>query len=96
MKTKFLSICLGVSAVVFSIAFLIRSVAPAQAAPAPQEFLDAGTNKIGKYMMILSPETEKFYENVTIWDTETGASVRYSKKPSGFEKSALQLPEKPL
>lgn len=96
MKNKVLTTCLGISAILLSAGFFIRSISPASAAPAPEMFIGEGTNQIGKYMMILSPETEKFYETITIWNTETGASVRYAKKPAGFEKSTLQLPEKPL
>lgn len=96
MKTKFLSTCLGVAAVIFSIAFLIRSIAPAHAAPAPEEFIQQGTDKIGKYQMMLSAENASYYEIVFIWDTETGASTRYVKKPAGYEKATMQLPESPM
>jgi hypothetical protein len=97
-KTKFLSACLGVAAVIFSIGFLIRSVAPAHAAPAPEEFIQENTNKIGKYMMTLSPETSTTYEIVFIWDTETGASAKYIKNNTAgtYQKSTIQLPEKPM
>lgn len=96
MKTKFLSACLGVAVVLFAIGFLIRSIQPAQAAPTPEQFVEGSTNKIGKYMMTLSPEDSERYEIVFIWDTETGASSKYIKKPTGYEKSAVQLPEKPM
>lgn len=98
MKTKFLSYCLGVSAVLFSIGFLIRSVAPANAAPSPEEFIQQGTNQIGRYMMSISPETPSTYELVFIWDTETGASAKYIKNNTTkvYDKSAIQLPQKPL
>lgn len=96
MKTKFLSICLGISAVLLSVSFLIRSVNTAEAAPAPADFIQQGTNKIGKYMMTLSPENGDQYEIVFVWDTETGASSKYIKKDTGYEKSKIQLPEKPM
>lgn len=56
MKNKFLSTCLGVSAIFLSAAFLIRSISPAQAEalPHPQTFMAEGTNKVGKYQMELS------------------------------------------
>ncbi len=100
MKTKFLSACLGVAAVIFSIGFLIRSIAPANAtpSPSPEEFIQQGTNQIGRYMMSISPETPDTYELVFIWDTETGANVKYIKNNTtkSYEKSVIQLPQKPL
>lgn len=96
MKTKFLSACLGVAVVLFALGFLIRSVQPAQAAPTPEMFVEGGTNKIGKYMMLMSPETANYYESVLIWDTETGSSIRYSRKASGYEKATQQLPAAPM
>ena len=96
MKNKFLHTCLGIAALLFAGGFFIRSIAPAQAAPTPEMFSAEGTNHIGKYMMLISPETEKFYEVVYIWNTETGESVRYAKKPDAFQKSTLQLPQRPM
>ncbi len=96
MKTKFLSYCLGASAVLFSLGFLIRSVAPANAAPTPAEFIEQGTNKIGKYMMLQSPETTNYYESILVWDTETGTSTRYMRKTDGYVKASQQLPTSPM
>jgi hypothetical protein len=96
MKTKFLSACLGVAAVICSVAFLIRSASPANATPTPEEFVQQGTDKIGKYQMMLSAENASYYEIVFIWDTETGTSTRYVKKPTGYEKATLQLPASPM
>lgn len=96
MKNKVLSTCLGISAILLSAGFFVQSITPAQAAPTPAMFTTEGTNQIGKYMMVVNPESAEVYEVVYVWNTETGESVRYAKKPSGYEKSTLQLPTKPL
>jgi len=95
MKNNFLNICIGTSIVICSCAFLIRSVNPAQAAPAPEDFQDAGTNKIGKYMMMVVPESEKYSEGIYVWDTQTGNSVRYIRSGTSFYKET-GLPNNPL
>ena len=100
MKTRFLSYCLGISAVLFSFGFLIRSIVPAAAAPTPmpEEFIQQGTSQIGRYMMSISPETPNTYELVFIWNTETGESAKYIKNNTTktYDKSSIQLPQKPL
>jgi hypothetical protein len=99
MKSKFLQICTGISMVICSIAFLALTTQPSTAAPAPQEFIDAGTNKIGKYLMSLSTTTDAngLYFNVIVWDSETGKSTFY--KRTGAEEwapSKFQLPAQPV
>lgn len=81
MKNKFLQISCGIAVVIFSVAILIRSFQPAQAAPAPQEFIQNGTNSIGKYQMTMQvandPDAVYFY--AVIWNTETGESTIYNR-----------------
>lgn len=95
MKNKFLTICFGISMVTCSVAFLIRSAQTAQATPTPSDFIEEGTNHIGKYMILGLPSTSDTNESYTIWDTETGKSVRYTRSSGSFYKE-YSLPEHPL
>lgn len=99
MKSTFIQICTGVSMVICSLALLALSSQSSIAAPSPKEFIEAGTNKIGKYEMSLSTTTDAngLYFNIIVWDTETGKSKFY--KRTGAEEwaeSKFQLPAQPV
>ncbi|MCK6638757.1 MAG: hypothetical protein L6Q81_01635 [Bacteroidia bacterium] len=99
MKSTFFQICAGISMVICSLALLALTTQPSTAAPTPQEFIDAGTSKIGKYQMSLSTTTDAngLYFNVIVWDSETGKSKFY--KRTGAEEwgeSKFQLPTQPV
>jgi hypothetical protein len=101
MKNKFLSISIGISMMIFSTAFLFRSMNSANAIPpSPKEFIEEGTNKIGKFMMTMTNERDNYGDNlrVLIWDSETGKSNVYMKDGSAaqFKELNFQLPENPL
>ena len=98
MKSKFLNICVGISIVLLSIGFLIRSIIPSQAAPMPDLFLQQGTNKIGKYMMVIGFNSSGSARECLVWDTETAKSVYYlySDTRKWYNAGVVdQLPAKP-
>jgi hypothetical protein len=75
-----LKVSLGIAAVVLAFSVFNFSITPAIAAPpSPQEFIQAGTDKIGKYQMSMSVATQndKTMWAVIVWDTETGQSRTY-------------------
>jgi len=93
MKNKFLQVCVGLAIVLCATAFLIKSIAPAQAEPTPANFINDGTNKIGTYMMnMIQSQTGNI--SIIVWNTETGKSVYYYYS-DGWKK-AEGLPENPL
>lgn len=82
-----LKVCLGISAIVLSATAFNLSTHSANAAPAPtpQEFVEEGTGKIGKYQMSMcsSPAgNDQINWSVIVWDTETGANETYYSKGS--------------
>lgn len=74
-------ICIGVSAIILSVAAFNFSIQPAHAAPpTPKEFIEEGTSQIGKYQMSISgvhSGTDRITWAVVIMDTETGKSKTY-------------------
>ena len=100
MNNKFLQGTLGIAAIIFAAGFFIRSIAPAHAAPTPEEFLEEGTNKIGKYQMSLgiANDPDQIYYNILVWDTETGKSQFYGYSRTTAEWSAwsVNLPAVPV
>lgn len=84
---------------IFAIAFLIRSISPAHAAPTPEAFIDEGTSKIGKYMMSIASGSP---ERLIVWDSETGESSYYEYVGSAYGKAPrwikgeAQLPMNPI
>ncbi len=79
---------------VLSVAFLIRSVQTAQAAPTPQNFIESGTNKIGKYQISLAVNADALSKCAVIIDTETGQTTYYFFNDNGsdWKQSSHQLP----
>ena len=77
-------ICIGISAIILSAAAFNFSVQTAHAAPPkPAEFIEEGTNKIGKYQMSISGvhgNGDQITWLVIITDTETGKSKTYYKQ----------------
>jgi len=96
MNFKFLQISLGISLMLLSVGFLIRSVQPAQAAnPFPHD----GTSKVGKYQISISTcvDADAVYDRIMVYDTETGKSVYYKgKNANALEKAPGQLPAAPM
>lgn len=88
---------LGIAAIIFAFAFLIRSFSPAQANHAPQT-----TYGTGKYMMemtsiINSNDLVTWY--ILVWNTESGNSKLYYGTVATGNQSAngeYQLPSSPL
>lgn len=79
-------LCIGVSALVLSVAVFNFSVKPAHAAPpAPAEFIEEGTGKIGKYQITMASAVkgEDIMWTAIIYDTETGSSRTYYEKGGG-------------
>ena len=93
MKNKFLQISIGISIIMLSLTFLLRSINHADAAPPVEKFLSEGTNTIGKYQMNMVI-TSTGNANVLVWDTETGKSTYYYYS-SGWKK-AEGLPDSPM
>ncbi len=86
-----LKVCLGISALVLSVTAFNLSIQKANAAPTPQEFVEEGTSKIGKYQMSMCAApagSDQINWSVIVWDTETGANeTYYSKGSSSFGPS---------
>ncbi|WMX14624.1 hypothetical protein [Aureispira sp. CCB-E] len=87
---------LGIAAIIFAFAFLIRSFSPVQANHAPQT-----TYGTGKYMMqmeaVMGDGVMNWY--YVVWDTETGRSkFYYGNKGEGIllASSHYTLPSSPL
>lgn len=102
---KFLQISLGVSAMLLSSAFLIKSIQPAHAEVAPMKQMTNNAMASGKYMMnqacVYNATGETVYHYVLVWDTETGKSKMYwfdrtSKKTYEWEAFGKDLPAIPL
>lgn len=73
-------LCIGISAVILSIAAFNFSISHANAAPpSPEEFIQAGTDKIGKYQMTMAvaSQNDKTMWAITVYDTETGHARTY-------------------
>lgn len=79
-----LKVCLGVSAIILAVTAFNFSIHTANAAPAPQEFIEEGTSKIGKYQMSMTavPVGDQINWSVIVYDTETGANETYYSKGS--------------
>lgn len=92
MKNKFFSVSIGISMMLLSAGFFIRSFNIANATPAPEKFFEQGTNKIGKYMMAFQLiNANGWYKEILVWDTETGKSKFYLDMNPNTD-----LPAKPL
>jgi len=99
MKNKFLVISIGISMMILSTAFLIRSINTANASPTPGMFISEGINSVGKYQMTLTYAVFSDGSTATralVWDTETGKSVYYRNDKEGWIKQDFQLPASPL
>lgn len=110
MKNKFLNICIGTGILFVSAGFFVRSINLANAAPSPKQFIEEGTNKIGKYMMSHSissgghggSNSDDDIGGIIVWDTETGESTyytfipAYNGSPDEWKQSKAQLPKSPV
>src|SRR5688500_2913980 len=81
MKTKFLSACIGIAAVLFALGFFIQSISPARA---QTNVGNTNSDKIGKYQMQLSVIQfgNTVYYKILVYDTETGKSIMYNTSSS--------------
>jgi hypothetical protein len=96
MKSKFLNICIGMGILFLTGGFFIRSINSANATPpSPKEFIEAGTSKIGKYMMEMYTAGSEGRRYGLIWDTETGKSISYYEVGDDWE-SEKAFPANPL
>jgi len=95
MKNKFLNISIGVSIMLLSGGFFLRSVPTANAAPAPETFAEEGTNKTGKYQLqvYLNGEGRRYG---IVWDTETGKSKAFWYNGASFVDDGKAFPDNPL
>ena len=77
-------LCIGAAAVVLSLAAFNLSISHANAAPTPEDFIQQGTNKIGKYQMTMAVATQddKTMWALTVYDTETGQARTYYDQTS--------------
>jgi hypothetical protein len=98
MKTKFLSVCIGIGIVLFSSGFFIQSISPATA-----QTNVGNTNsdcKTGRYQMQLSSFvfSSAVYYRILVWDTETGKSKQYvsSSGSSAWTLDDENLPGNPM
>lgn len=84
-SNDFLKVSLGITAIVLALTAFNFSITTANAEPpSPQEFIQSGTDKIGKYQMSMSVAThdDKTMWAVIVWDTETGQSRTYYNNTS--------------
>ena len=90
-----LKVCLGLSAIVLSATAFNLSTHTANAAPTPQEFIEEGTNKIGKYQMSMTavPVGDQINWSVIVWDTETGTNETYYDKGSAAFGPSFNIPK---
>jgi len=97
MKNKFLNISIGVSIMLLSGGFFLRSVPTANAIPAPASTIEEGTGKVGKYMfqVFLNSEGKRYG---VVMDTETGKSKAfiYYGSGSGFSEDGKAFPDNPV
>lgn len=81
-------ISIGISLIIFSLAALNLSINKANAEPpSPKQFVEEGTDHIGKYMMTLASAKGQNDNNIwtaIIWDTETGLSHTYTESVVNF------------
>ncbi|MFL5751955.1 MAG: hypothetical protein ACJ76F_00995 [Bacteroidia bacterium] len=99
----FMQICIGISIILLSGGFFLRSMNQANAAPALPGKLQQSTGSIGKYQMCANTVTvgDKFFQYVLVWNTETGQSKyyyydRYDDRTFTWIPFGKDLPEKPL
>lgn len=96
MKTKFLSICLGITLILFGAGFFVASIKTAHAAPnKTQKLLLDVPGKTGKYSVSISFGADK-YLYATAVNTETGKSETYYIYTDGggkWVKMTNQLPD---
>ncbi len=99
MKTKFLQICIGITIVLLSSGFFIRSIVPATA---QTNIGNTEPGKIGKYQIVMSSCVDNIaiYYIASIIDTETGKTQTYTATggQSGWSKNTgnWNLPENPM
>lgn len=100
MKNKFVQISIGITMMLFGLAFLVRSANTANATPpSPKEFIEEGTSKIGKYQLSLVSSGDATAKSAIILNTETGETVYYYFNDDGgseWSKSKHQLPASPF
>ena len=80
MNHKFFLNCIGIAAIVFASAFLVRSIQPANAAPKPTDFFSEETGSSGRFHVQFCPGVDgngSFYFEAMISDTQTGKSSVY-------------------
>lgn len=100
MSKNFLSICLGISAVLVSLSLFLFSIQQLRANDS-NDFLNPTTVPLntGKYWMDLEIDVQENgvrNEKVIVWDTETGASKIYFLRGKTYQATRQQLPENPL
>lgn len=95
MKNRFLNISIGVSIMLLSGGFFLRSVPTANAIPVPQASVEEGTSKVGKYMMQVYHSAEGRRYGI-VWDTETGKSKAFYYASGGFLDDGKAFPDNPL
>jgi hypothetical protein len=97
MKNRFLNISIGVSIMLLSGGFFLRSVPTANAAPTPETFVQEGTNKIGKYMFQVYIGSDDRRYGV-VMNTETGKSKAfyYLSYNDGFVADGKAFPDNPM
>lgn len=97
MKSKFLSISIGITLMLFGTGFLIRSVQPAEAAPTPTEFVE-GASTTGKYQIAVAGNSTSEQMTAIIINTETGQTATYWRNGtfSSWGKMSNQIPSSPM
>jgi len=100
MKTKFLSVCTGITLVLFGASCFVYSISGANAQPAakPTKMATSETTKSGKYQVSISQVNKNNgnYLFAVVVNTETGVSETYrfdtESAGEGWEKYRAQLP----
>lgn len=99
MKTKFLSICTGITMVLFGASCFVYSITSANAQPAakPTKIVANETSKTGKYQICIESYGSDNELYAVVLNTESGKSETYLYKLSqgvrSWVKMNAQLPE---
>ena len=97
MKNQLLQICIGLSFVLASSAFLVRTFLPLNASTTTLENLPApAASTIGKFQWSMVPETANTYATSLVWNTQSGNSTQYIFKSDVWVVAPAQLPASPL
>jgi hypothetical protein len=90
MKSRFLQVCIGVSMVLLSAGFFVRSATSANAAPATKTLMPTAEGQTGKYILTFLKDGNETYTYMT--DTETGKTYFLDSKAGKWTTGIPAIP----